>query len=266
MRSSGWRGAGDEPPGIRGLDDRDRRDPRTAGTPPARCRRRTPPAPRPGELPVDQQQSRPAARARRRDARGSCPTGGRRARARRRRAASRSCSRRWHRSRLAWTRATRSWAAALRSSSSSCGGSGKRQRPHPVDAAGRRLDARPPGADAGPPSVRPSARAGMRGKRAAMVAPVAAAGRRAQDQPAFRRLVMDDGGHLARQSGVSASARRTAASCASVSALRGPACLTTNAGPARVEAMNTQFRRETSTTTRSSSTTSRGLTRPSDRR
>ena len=73
---------------------------------------------------------------------------------------------------------------------------GERQRPHPV-AAGRRLER----VRREPMQVRQ--RAAERPRRdaweaSAMVAPVAAAGRRAQDQPAFRRLVMDDGGHLAR--------------------------------------------------------------------
>ena len=117
-------------------------------------------------------------------------------------------------------------------------------------------------------SARPSARAGTRGKRpccGARSSPRACG--RAQDQPG--RLADRD----ARRSGTCARQRPASRQSAQDGGLVRERVRRSGAGllddvrrSARASATKTQFRRDTSTTMRSSSTTSRGLTRPSDRR
>ena len=172
-----------------------------------------------GELPVDQQHARPAPRARARRARGSCPNAGRRARARRRRRRSAAARAGAHRSRLAWMRATRSWAAALRSSTSSCGGSGSdsaHMRSTPGDGSTRVRREPMQGRQRAAERPRPGCAGSVRGGRPSRGRRPACAGR-----ACVRRVVMDDARAPCPPCPASRpAARRTAASCASVSARR----------------------------------------------
>ena len=185
-----------------------------------------PGGPAAGELPVDEQHARPAPRSRRGERQAVLPAQiavDERAVRRRRRAASSS---RAHTARLAWRRATRSWAPALRSSSELV----RRLREATGPTSGRRRRRRrsPPAAGAAPPSSRPRTRAGMRGKRPLPWWSPSRARRRAcagrAGPPRARGARPPARARELRRAG---ERRRTAASWASAAAVRGVACLTT---------------------------------------